>query len=274
MCSACKQWLLFVGPEKTGTSWIDKILRSAEGTCLPKSTKETYFFDRHFDRGLPWYAGQFPDPDELLVETAPSYFFADGVPKRILETLPNAQIVVTLRDPVKRAVSHYLNLRKYGLTDAGIGDAIERFPRIVDRSIYADRLKKWLRLFGEENVHVLFYEEVIGDTSRLLASVPQLEEIEPDLVTDPGRVNAASVARSSGLGRFGQRAARWLRRNGLHGPVNYGKRLGMKRILFSGGSAPRKKHLEAALAPWHPAFKKDREALTRIVGRRPPWRAG
>ena len=116
-CPRRRRWLLFVGPAKTGTSWLDQVLRGVDGVCLPDKVKETFFFDKHFDKGVQWYLEQFPQDrsGDLMIEVAPTYFFSDAVPDRIVETIPEAQIVVSLRDPVRRAVSHYLNLTKVWL---------------------------------------------------------------------------------------------------------------------------------------------------------------
>jgi hypothetical protein len=268
---------LFVGPAKTGTSWIDRVLRDVDHVCLPCKVKETFFFDKHFERGVQWYLEQFPHGNcrDLFVEVAPTYFFADGVLERIAETIPEADIIVSLRDPVRRAVSHYLNLRKYGFTDLDIASALEAFPNIVRHSLYAVRLNSWFQTFGRANVQVVFYEDVVGNTARLfddaLGRFGLEREAEAAGLSGGGRVNAATVPRSKAFGRLGQRVAKALREADLHFPIALGKRLGLKRALFSGGAAPKQGELEAALSAWQSEFAQDRMALTQLLGRSPPW---
>ena len=210
-----------------------------------------------------------------MVEVAPTYFFSDAVPDRIAETIPDAQIVVSLREPVRRAVSHYLNLRKYGFTDLDIARALETFPNITRHSLYAARLGEWFETFGRPNVQVVFYEEVVGNTSRLFEDVLMRFGLEPKAkAAGPsagGRVNAAAVPRSRAFGRLGQRVAKKLREADLHFVIELGKRLGVKRALFEGGAPPNQDDLGPALSPWKSAFAEDREALTRLLGRSPPW---
>jgi Sulfotransferase family len=107
----------------------------------------------------------------FFVEVGPAYFFANGVPERIREVLPEAYVVVSLRDPVRRAISYYLHLRKDGFTDLNIDRALEHFPNIAAHSLYAARLRRWFEIFGRSNVQVIFYEEVIWNTPRLLEEV-------------------------------------------------------------------------------------------------------
>ncbi len=271
------RWLLFVGPPKTGTSWVDRVLRGVDGVCLPHKVKETFFFDKRFDKGVEWYLKQFPQDrlGDLMVEVAPSYFFADDVPERIVETIPEAQIVVSLRDPVRRAVSHYLNLRKYGFTNLDIARALETFPNITSHSLYAARLDKWFQTFGRSNVQVVFYEEVVGNTSRLLEDVLGrfgLEMKGQAAVPSGGeRANAAAVPRSKAFGRLGQRIAKMLRGAEFHTVIDLGKRLGLKKALFEGGALPNQRELAQALSPRQSAFAEDRGALTKLLGRSPPW---
>jgi sulfotransferase family protein len=273
-----RRWLFFVGPAKTGTSWVDRALRSTDGVCMPHDVKETHFFDRYFDKGVEWYSDQFvSEPSDLMVEVVPAYFFRNGVAERIRETIPEAQIVVSLRNPVRRAVSHYLHLRKYGFTKLDIGDALDRFPNIAGYSLYAEQLEHWYRVFGKSRVQVVFYEEIVGNVRKLSDEVLIRAGVEPPrevaVKTSPGRVNAAAVPRSRTLARLGQWGGQILREAGLHSVIKQGKRRGLKKLLFAGGTLPDQNDLESGLSAWQRDFAADQKALARLIGRTPPWRS-
>ncbi len=72
-------------------------------------TKELHFFDRNFDRGLDWYAEQFAPrrKQEQWGETTPAYMYKERARNRLIKSLPDARIVMILRNPVDRAYSHY-----------------------------------------------------------------------------------------------------------------------------------------------------------------------
>src|SRR5271170_6528478 len=53
---------IVVGPPRTGTTWLHEVL--TDHVNLPGPTKETRFFDLHFDRGLNWYLDHFPRAHE------------------------------------------------------------------------------------------------------------------------------------------------------------------------------------------------------------------
>lgn len=275
MSSEIRNWLLFVGPPKTGTSWVDHVLRSAKGVRLPQGVKETFFFDRHFDRGFPWYVAQFAarHSDRLFVEVAPTYFFSKHALQRIESILPHARIFITLRDPVRRSVSHYLHIRRRGLTDLNISKAIGQFPSIVTNSIYASRLDRWYSHFGRNNVKVIFYEDIIGDLPRftnMLAGygIGELSLTEPDKI-----VNAASAPRFRFVARSAELLVRKLRSAGLHRVVEAGKDVGLRDAVFSGGPLPDTRDVEHELSAWKSDFLNDGVALARLIGRDPPWMA-
>ena len=96
-----------VGPPRTGTSWLHEVLR--RHTNLPGPTKETRFFDLHFQRGVKWYRGHFPNlrPDRLSGEVAPTYFASPDARRRIAQTVPTAKLIFIFRNPVQRVVSLY-----------------------------------------------------------------------------------------------------------------------------------------------------------------------
>lgn len=106
--------VIFVGPTKCGTTWIDSYLRTRPEVGLPLQQKETFFFDKCFERGLAWYEAQFGTSSEIGVEVAPSLFHKSQARENLAKTLPNTRVVIVYRDPVDRAISHYFHFRKSG----------------------------------------------------------------------------------------------------------------------------------------------------------------
>jgi hypothetical protein len=67
-----------VGQPRTGTSWLDAVLRGHVG--LPREIKEVDFFVKNYARGLDWYKGYFTDCNPRLPvgEICPSYLGSDA----------------------------------------------------------------------------------------------------------------------------------------------------------------------------------------------------
>ncbi|MET0831966.1 MAG: sulfotransferase [Acidimicrobiia bacterium] len=175
---------LIVGAMRCGTTSLNGYLRQHPQVAMG-TPKEIHFFDREFDRGLDWYRSHFTtDPTVVAVgEATPNYLFDLVAPSRIAATLPDAHLVILLRNPVDRSYSHYWHDRSRDKVDVTFPEAVSAELEGSDRYRYVDRSR---------------YR---GQVERLYASVDRarvLVETFEDLTADPGTV-FASVCRFIGV---------------------------------------------------------------------------
>lgn len=111
---------LLAGAQKAGTTYLYQEL-TRHPQVLPALTKEIHYFSDGYQRGRTWYSGFFPRDRSgsaggarVTGEATPGYLFHPWFPQRIARDLPDARIIVLLRDPVRRALSHYLHERRLG----------------------------------------------------------------------------------------------------------------------------------------------------------------
>jgi hypothetical protein len=235
---------LVIGPMKSGTTWIQDYMQSRGDVCLPDRVKETFFFERYWERGTGWYSGffQYANSQEkpLCLEVAPSYFHNPDVPRRVQEALGDVPLLVTLRDPIKRAWSHYLHLRHRGDTRASLQEAVAQHPQIIEASRYRACLERWYAVFPKGRIHIVWQDllkESPDDYARQVCNALALEP-RPVPKTLKGRSNEAAVPSSYWLAMAGSAVARSLRHGGLYNIVNGAKQLGLKRLFFGNpGSA-------------------------------------
>lgn len=109
---------VIVGTQKGGTTYLYSLL-SEHPQVVSSARKEVQFFTLHFDRGLRWYSAQFPSRRSVEAlskslgkpvvagEASPYYMFHPRSLRNLANTLPEAKVIVLLRNPVERAVSHY-----------------------------------------------------------------------------------------------------------------------------------------------------------------------
>ena len=239
---------LVVGPMKCGTSWIHDYLEARGDICLPGGVKETFYFDRYHARGPGWYGAHFQGFDAgahlRRIEVAPSIFpWTPEVPDRVRAQLGDIPVVVTLRDPVRRAWSHYQHLRR-GYTRKPLAEAVREYPEIVEASRYSVHLPAWQARFSAVTVLRLedLREAPEAYEARLCAALGIPARGAAALDTRP--VNEASVPASYHLASLGHFAANTLRRAGFYGAVSAAKRLGLKRVFF--GGATRKLEMQPA----------------------------
>lgn len=253
---------LVIGPMRTATTWIYQYLSLRDDVCLPGGVKETFFFDRRYERGMSWYAAHFRhcsrQAKRRVVEVAPSYFHSDVAPKRVRSCLGVVRLIVVVRDPVERAISHYHYLRSRGLVGTSLTDAIRQFPEIIDASHYYRHLRRWEAIFGEANVSLLWYEDLKMDHMKFVKDLCNSLEIpcypvEVDL--GKTKVNTPSEPWWPWLARAGRWMANWLRNYRIYTPIEVAKRLGMEKIFF--GSQGRRRKIEISLA--------DKEFLRQLV---------
>jgi hypothetical protein len=227
---------LVIGPQKAGTTWIHDYLQDRGDVGLPRHVKETFYFDRYHDRGMEWYCRQFTVPAEArqIVEVAPTYFQNGAARARIAEDLGPIPVVCTLRDPVQRTFSHYVHMRRYGMTRLPLREAAATFPELLDSSRYSHHIRQWRSAVGEHNVHVLWMENLRDDPEAYVRSLCRALDIEYRLIPDAlrGQVNQASMPKHHALARAGWKTADALRGLGLHPLVEAAKRLGLKKVFF------------------------------------------
>lgn len=228
---------LFVGPQKTGTTWIHEYLKKRGDVGLPVNTKETYFFDQNYHLGLSWYARHFSHLAEIdrIVEVAPSYFDSPEAALRVFRDLGDILVLITFREPVSRTYSNYLQALRYGWTRSPFIEAIETLPILIRPSMYATHLKRWLAIFGWKSIRVLFQED-LGKNPKLFASqVCQylgLTYRAPDLSIMNSKVNMASIPQNYFAARLGYSLSQKLQRMGLLGVKEWMKKTGLQRYFF------------------------------------------
>jgi hypothetical protein len=155
-----------VGPPRTGTTWLHRVLRDQVG--LP-SIKETQFFAYNYGLGVDWYRSYFRDCHEGLPagEIAPTYFDHPEARTRIAAIIPHCRIICSLRDPVDRAYSHYKAWHRAGLLDGPFEYVVKQSWSKLSAN-YVSNLRTWKRMFGTENVLVVLYDDLRDDPQAYL----------------------------------------------------------------------------------------------------------
>jgi hypothetical protein len=106
---------VIVGTMKGGTTALyDFITRHPD--VVRASTKEIHYFTLHYHKGHEWYLAHFnQNSDKLTGEASPTYFDMSNstlIPTLIKQFNPNVKILLITRDPVERAISHFIHLSR------------------------------------------------------------------------------------------------------------------------------------------------------------------
>lgn len=231
-----------VGPPRTGTTWLHKLL--SDCALLPYPTKETRFFDMHFDRGLRWYVSHYREvaPERKMGEVAPTYFASSQACKRIAQLIPHAKIVCTFRNPVDRVWSLYRLKRAYGMIPWCFEEAMVRDPELMESSRYSFHLREWIAAFGADQVLVTVHEDIQQDPQAYLdklvdfVGVPR-QKLRPSHEPRPLTSTNMTTPRSYTWTRGATLLANWAKARRLDSFVAAAKRWGALKLFVGGGSA-------------------------------------
>ena len=212
---------LFIGPDKTGSSWIYEYL-DAHPQCFVPEAKDLYFFDREYHRGLQWYGKFFAPagPEQTAVgELSHDYILSDQVADRIRADLPEVKLVSAIRNPIDRTYSHYLYLKRSGLTQAPFAEALETFPELVENSRYSVMLQRYRDRFPDDQLCFLIFEDLRHRPQVFADQLTDFLGIDHMPAEDIGVVRPASRARSYHLARLMKIGAAGARKLGLQNMV-------------------------------------------------------
>ena len=214
---------LGLGVQKGGTTTLQRLLEQHPQVWLPPE-KELHFFSLHYARGLQWYSDCFVDANvnQSCGEITPYYIFHPHAAQRIAEVLPDARLIVVLRDPVERCLSQYFHSRRLGLENLPLQAALvaeadrlsgaeqtleapagrqqsHQEHSYLARSRYEEQLARYEQRFASHQILVLRSEDLFEDGSHVwnrlqrflhLDSVPFPEGVTP---ANAGDGEAATV---------------------------------------------------------------------------------
>lgn len=135
-----------------------------------------------------------------------SYFDSTSAPNNIKKYDNKAKIIVVLRDPVERAISHYEMDKRLGYTSKDFIEIIdspnsEEYRQTVGLSLYFKKVNRYIELFGKENVHIIPFDSLKNSYSQTLQEMCNFLEI--NWQEDPNYnklINNAIVPKNQFLG--------------------------------------------------------------------------
>jgi hypothetical protein len=215
--------------------------------------------------------------EKVLGEASVLYLRKPGIAERIRKTVPEAKILISLRDPVSRAYSHYLMDIRNRVQHRPFLEALHldvdapTRPRrthhlYVDYGRYCEQVARYLEVFGE-NVYVLFFEEFVEDTRTHLRDVFRFLEVDPSYAdfAQLGKHNSYVRSRSRLGEAFCRRPALRALARRIAGVIDACLCTGMFPTDEKPSMDPRaRKFLEEL-------YSGEAECLERLLGRRVPW---
>ena len=209
-----------VGAAKAGTTSLYAYLKNTPGVYMSEHKEPHYFIDNmktgNYDESKYLQLFKNVKNEKAIGEASTGYLIDPSSAKCIHDKIPDAKIIILLRDPVERAFSSYLmytNRTKKDLSSHEIfletfgteyGLKYDKNP-YLGRGLYSSQVKKYLEIFGEENVGVWFFEDMKKDTMQVVKGVLKflkIDSLPPDNVSkiyNPYLVFRGKIAESLSL---------------------------------------------------------------------------
>lgn len=203
---------MIVGAAKSGTTSLDVYLKEHPDIFMPWF-KETWFFhlvdnpNKAILKIYPFlptniltYLGLYADaqPNQVCGEATPSYlYYHDLTIKNIKKYHPNWQnlkIIIILREPIDKVISHYKFVRKGNLDPKKLTlpEALkaekERMAEnkvlldlfYIDNTLYYEQVKAYQDNF--DNVKIFLYEDLKNNPKRLIKELYEYLEVDSTFV--------------------------------------------------------------------------------------------
>jgi len=161
-----------VGMPRCATTWLLRSLSAHPKICGSK-LKEVPFFNekQNFQKGLDFYRQFFEhcDPSITAGEFNPQYIHDSQSSKRIANTFPDVQIIISLRDPLAALYSEFTFLASRGrVKETKFSTFIENNPEYISRYNYFDLMKPYLKRFPENQISIVEYPEIENNPQEVL----------------------------------------------------------------------------------------------------------
>jgi hypothetical protein len=159
-------------------------------------------------------------PGTLRGESTPFYLYDRAAHLRIYATIPQARLIVILRDPVERAHSNWTHLWSAGLEPIDdvvracaeepyrIGQGWAAFWHYVGLGRYGEQLEHLFSLFPREQVLVFRYRALLERPVETLDMICSFLGVETGVVTEVPRENVTAHPEFTPLHRLLSRTLR------------------------------------------------------------------
>jgi hypothetical protein len=217
---------LIIGAAKAGTTLLYDQLALHPEVFMPEIKEPRFFSYKGFGsdfknpvKTLEAYEALFArvTTETAIGEASPQYLYSPIAPQRIRDTLPEVQLIVSLRHPADRVFSGYqLNLRNSGRNEGVPFREAFRTDPVLRRGYHED-LARYLALFRREQLHVVLFDdlvargpETLAEVHRVIGVTPRPPEAAP-AVSNPGGLprnrRLHALLQSPQLRLFGRRFA-------------------------------------------------------------------
>jgi len=191
-----------VGAPKSGTTSLYNYLDQHHSITMSSVKEPNYFSCTEIEDQKLYYKTKhistldkyhslfnFKNGSCLFGEASVSYLYYKDIASRIKNYNEDAKIIIILRDPVERAVSHYNMDKRLGfvktdlksiLDDISLKNHMLFYQQYIQLGFYYLQVKRYIDVFGKENVCVMKYDELKNDNKEFTNKILGFLDLDID----------------------------------------------------------------------------------------------
>ncbi len=198
---------IIVGAPKAGTTSLYHYLSEHPQVFMSKPKEVNFFSSEEIQEQGLYYndfkAKNLNDYEKLfegakgkkaIGEGSVSYLFYPKTPQKIKEILPDVKTIILLRNPLDRGYSHYLMDYRMGLVGLPYEEIVYKksqhkyqdlyYQQYVELGLYNEQVKRYLDLFGKEQVKIYLQEDLRNNSGEVIADLYEYLEIDKSFNPD------------------------------------------------------------------------------------------
>ena len=191
--------LFIVGAAKCGTTSFHEYLSQHPDINMSLIKETNFFSNEQLKNDNLYYSGInicentndylncfSPNSNaEIQGESSVSYLYYSNSAKRIYNYNSNAKILIFLRNPVDRAISHYLMDFNAGYFPYKIEEIFmqrEKYPKqfqqVFELGNYFNQIQEYYNVFPKKNIKIIIMEKEFHDLKKVMKEVEDFLEIK------------------------------------------------------------------------------------------------
>lgn len=128
--------------------------------------------------------------EKAIGEASPVYFLKKEYAERVRQYIPGAKLILVIRNPVDRAYSSYMHLRRDGRENCNdfemaISKCEERIYKryapiwnYIGGSFYYENIKNYFEIFPKEQIKIYLYDDFKNDNLSVLKNIFNFLEVD------------------------------------------------------------------------------------------------
>ncbi|MDQ3796861.1 MAG: sulfotransferase [Pseudomonadota bacterium] len=101
--------------------------------------------------------------EKTIGEVSPTYLYSRRAATAILAHVPDAKLIVSLRNPIDRTASVYSMLSGSDKGKRPLKEALQNDTELVRSSMYYEHVRYYMKLYGKDKIKVLLFDALEAD---------------------------------------------------------------------------------------------------------------